>query len=77
MTKAELLGMKELPAKLGYLSPNPLIGYGFVTTAAISFVANHGMFQPGQVNADLMCATGFQFDIQERESFKSLAHPVD
>src|SRR2546423_4995503 len=57
MAKAELLRMKELPMQFRNRSAEFCIRHGLVASAAIDFVADHGMFQRSEVHANLMRAS--------------------
>ena len=45
-----------------------------VAPFVINFVADDRMIQKGEMNADLMRSAGFDFDIEQREFFVSLAN---
>ena len=56
MTKPKLLGMKKLAAELADLAANHRIRDRIVAAAAISFITDHWMFDPGKVHANLVRA---------------------
>lgn len=58
MTKPKLLGMKKLPAELRDLAANLRVRNRFITAAAVRFIANHRVFDPRKVNANLVSAAG-------------------
>ena len=58
MSKPKLLGMKKLASEPGDLAANFRIRNRIVAAAAISFIADHWMFDPGEVHANLVRAAG-------------------
>ena len=58
MTKPKLLGMKKLAAELADLAAHHRIRNRVVAAAAISFIADHWVFDPGKVHANLVRAAG-------------------
>ena len=58
MSKPKLLGMKKLAAELADLAANHPIGNRIVAAAAIGFIADHWVFDPGEVHANLVRAAG-------------------
>src|ERR1043165_5279477 len=57
MTKAELLRMKKLTMQFRNAAADFCVRHSLVTAAAIDLVADHRMFQPGEVHANLMRAS--------------------
>jgi hypothetical protein len=49
---------------------------GVVAAAAVSFIANDGMFEPREMNPNLVRAAGFEFDVEQREAIETLAHTI-
>lgn len=77
MAEAQFFSVKKLTTKLRDATTNQGIDDGFVAAAPIRFIADNRMFQPGQVYANLMCATGLQFDVQKSEAIESLPDSVE
>src|SRR6476646_3570365 len=47
-----------------------------VAARAVSLVADDRMFQPCEVNANLMRASRFEFNREQRETIETLAHTI-
>src|SRR5713101_7 len=75
MTKAELCCMKKLAIQPADRTANLRVEASLVTSATIDCIANNGVFQPRKMHANLMSASGLQFDIKQRKSIENFASP--
>src|SRR3989442_6994764 len=77
MAEPQLFSVKALAAQLANFSPQLCLGNSIVTPSAVNLVAHNRMFQPRQVNPNLMRPPRFQLNIKQREPVVSFAHPID
>src|SRR5262250_1399382 len=63
-----------MPPQPGNLRSQPRISDRFVATAAVNLIANHRSFQPSEMYADLMRASGLWLNVQQREALETLRH---
>ncbi len=76
MSEREFLCVQEMTIEVADARAELCILDRIVAAAPISLIANDRMFQPRQVNANLVSPPGFQFHIQQRESLKRTSNPI-
>src|SRR5437868_4091166 len=76
MNEPELLRMQELTPQTPNACAQSWILNRIVAAPSVSLIANNRMLYPRQMNANLMRSSGFQFHLQQRESFKRTPHSI-
>src|SRR5437868_4756996 len=76
MTKAQLRSVQRLSIQLRNRATNLGIRNGFVASAAIDFIADDRMLEPGKVHTNLMRASGFQLNVKQREPVEPFSSSV-
>src|SRR5258708_1124763 len=77
MAKAELCGVQELATEFAKRGTDFRILDCLVASATINLIAHNRMFQPGQVDADLVRASCLDLDIYQREAIIRMAHEIE
>src|SRR6266571_2038278 len=77
MAEPKLFSVKTLAAQLANFSPQLCLGNSIVAPTAVNLIAHNRMFQPRQVNPNLMRPPRFQLNIKQREPVVSFANPID
>ena len=76
MAKAESLGVKKLPPERVDCGARVRIRHSLITTLAVRFVAHDRVFQPCQVNSDLVRAPRLDLYVEQGESLITLPDAV-
>src|SRR5215207_9215155 len=77
MRKRKFLGVQELTFEIANSCAQLWILNSVIAAAAIGFVGYDRMFQPGKMNADLVCSASFQFHIQQCETLERTSNSVE
>ena len=75
MREGEPFSVQKLSPEIAHVRAETCVLDGVVAPAAVGFVADNRMFSPRQMNANLMCASGPQLNVQQRKTIETPAHP--
>src|SRR5688572_32010634 len=76
MSEAELFSVQKVTPEIANASAQLHVLNGVVASAAVGFIADDGMFEPREMNANLVRASGLELDVEERETVETLPHAI-
>src|SRR5690348_15622338 len=76
MSKGEFLCVQEVAFEVADARAQLWILDRVVASSTVSLIADNRMFEPREMNTDLMCSTGLEFYIEQGEAIKALPHPI-
>src|SRR5688500_8553505 len=77
MCEGEFFGVQEVPSDTADLRLQFRVLDCVIATAAVRIIADDREFKPGEMDTNLVCATGFKFDVEERKAVEATIDAVD
>src|SRR4051794_15638605 len=74
MCERQAFGVEEKTAEIRYRIPDVDISDGIIAAFVVDRVADDGVINVCQMDADLMCAAGFDIQVKQAGSFEPLLY---
>jgi len=74
MSERKLFRVQKMAAKVAHLRAQAWVLNRVVAAAAVGFIANNRMFQPREMDADLVRPARFELHINQREAIETFSH---
>src|SRR5690349_14342404 len=76
MRERELLRVQKMAIEVAHVRAESRVLNRVVASGAVRLITDDRISQPREVNADLMRASGFQLNVEQREAIETLPHAI-
>src|SRR5262245_61840811 len=76
MNKAQLLRVQKLPAEIANARSQARVLHRIVASCSIGFISHHWMFEPVEMHAYLVGASGFDLNVEQGKSLITATNSI-